>query len=101
MLEEKRPEEAAIECDQAGAILDAHPELTGLPHVLLGLRGAVAWRRGDHDEGERLLNAAIAALEAAGHPTDTIPLLYQLRDLHQSRQSRAEAVRVMARRWTC
>jgi class 3 adenylate cyclase/tetratricopeptide (TPR) repeat protein len=91
------PDDAAAECDQVGATLDAHPELIGLPDVLLGLRGAVAWRRGDYAEGERQLVAAIAALEAGGHTLDTVPLLYELRDLYQAQQWRAKAVGVMAR----
>jgi len=92
----RRPDEAEVECDRAGAILAAHPELKGLPDVLNGLRGAIAWRRGDVATGEQRLGAAITALEAGHYPLDTVPLLYELRDLYQAQQSRAKAVLVMS-----
>jgi class 3 adenylate cyclase len=92
-----RIDEAAAECDRAGAILDSHPGLAGLADLLSGLRGAIAWRRGDFEAGEQRLEDTIAALEAGRHPLDTVPFLYELRDLYQARQSRAKAVLVMAR----
>ena len=78
------------------AILGAHPGFTGLPDVLTGLRGAIAWRRGDFEAGEQNLNTAIAALKAGRYPLDTVPFLYELRDMYQAQQSRAKAVFVMA-----
>jgi class 3 adenylate cyclase/tetratricopeptide (TPR) repeat protein len=89
--------EAAAQCDSATAILDNHPALSGLSDLLNGLRGAIAWRRGEFQEGENRLNAAIAALEAGRYPLDTVPFLYELRDLYQKQESRAKAVVVMAR----
>jgi class 3 adenylate cyclase len=89
-------DQAEQECNLAAADLDAHPELRGLPDVLDGLRGAIAWRRGDVATGEQRLKAAIAALEAGRFPLDTVPFLYELRDLYQAQQSRARAVLVMS-----
>ena len=97
LLAASRIDEAAAECDRATAILDNHPALTGLSDVLNGLRGAIAWRRGEFEAGENRLNATIAALEAGRYPLDTVPFLYELRDLYQSQQSRAKAVVAMAR----
>src|SRR5262249_29281301 len=37
---------AAEECDQAAGILETVPQLTGLSEILIGLRGAIAWRQG-------------------------------------------------------
>jgi class 3 adenylate cyclase/tetratricopeptide (TPR) repeat protein len=92
-----RIDEAAAQCDSAAAILDNHPWLAGLSVVLNGLRGAIAWRRGDFQAGQERLNATIAALEAGRYPLDTVPFLYELRDLNQAQQARAEAVVAMAR----
>jgi class 3 adenylate cyclase/tetratricopeptide (TPR) repeat protein len=90
-------DEASQECDRAEQVLGTQPEPAGLRDVLDGLRGAVAWRSGDLEEGEGRLKAAIAALEAGRYPLDTIPFLYELRDLYQAQGSRARAVTVMAR----
>jgi class 3 adenylate cyclase/tetratricopeptide (TPR) repeat protein len=95
-LSASRIDEAAAECDRAQPILDEHPELAGLRHRLNGLRGAVAGRRGEFDVGEQRLQAAINGLEAGRYPLDTVPFLYDLRDLYQAQQSRAKAVVVMA-----
>jgi class 3 adenylate cyclase len=97
LLAENRIDEAAAECDQAATILDVHAGLTGLPDLLNGLRGAIAWRRGEFDAGEQRLKAAIAALEGGRYPLDTVPFLYELRDLYQAQQSRAKAVLTMGR----
>jgi class 3 adenylate cyclase len=92
-----RLDEAEAECDRAAENLGAHPELAGLPDLLNGVRGAIAWRQGDFESGENRLTSAIAALEAGRFPLDTVPFLYELRDLYQAQQSRAKAVVVMAR----
>ena len=63
----------------------------------IGLRGAIAWRRGDHEAGKRKLDEAIAALEKYDRMIDAIGLLYELRDLHQSRGETAKSVTVMGR----
>lgn len=63
----------------------------------LGLRGAVAWRRGDYDEGKLKLDEAIGSLEKADRMIDAIDLLYELRDLHQSRGETAKSVTAMGR----
>jgi tetratricopeptide (TPR) repeat protein len=70
-------------------------ETQGLPSTLLGLRGALARRRGDFPEGERLLRQAIAGLEGQGQNLDTLPFLYELRDLYQEHRKAPEAVKVM------
>jgi class 3 adenylate cyclase len=78
-------------------LLEANPKIHGLHDALIGLRGAIAWRRGDQDGGERWLNEAIVALERHRQPLDTIPFLYELRDLHQARGDTTRAVEVMTR----
>ena len=57
----------------------------------------IAGRRGEFAEAERLLDQAVEAFRQADAALDTIPWLYELRDLHQARGSRAKAVVVMAR----
>jgi class 3 adenylate cyclase len=92
-----RLDEAATACDQAEAILGAHLVAPGPADILTGLRGALAWRRGDIPLGESLLAKAVAALERSYHAMDTVPFLYELRDLYTRRGDLAEAVRVMTR----
>jgi class 3 adenylate cyclase len=92
-----RVDEAAAACSLAQERLASVPAEHGLHQVLTGLRGAIAGRRGEAEQGERLLTGAIEALGRAGSALDTVPLLYELRDLHQARGSRARAVGVMAR----
>ncbi len=97
LISADRLDEAGAECDRAAAILGDNPELKVLPDVLNGLRGALAWRRGDAEAGEDRLNSAIAALGAGRYLLDTVPFLYELRDLYQAQQSQTKAVCVMAR----
>jgi class 3 adenylate cyclase len=92
-----RLDQAAAACDHVATLLDQNPAIHGLPDVLGGLRGAIAWRCGDLVEGERLLTQAIESLSRRNLSLDTIPLLYELRDLYQSRCDTARAVGVMAR----
>lgn len=89
--------EAAAECGQAAELLGRHPKVHGLPDLLAGLRGAVAWRQGETETGERLLSEAIDALGRQNQAQDTIPLLYELRDLYQHHGETARAVKVMTR----
>jgi class 3 adenylate cyclase len=96
-LATSRLDEATAACDRMAALLDQHPAIHGLPDALVGLRGAFAWRRGDPAEGQRLLTQAIEALIRQNQPLDTIPFLYELRDLHQHRGETARAVEAMAR----
>jgi class 3 adenylate cyclase/tetratricopeptide (TPR) repeat protein len=96
-LAEGRLDEAAADCDRTAALLDRNPAIHGLPDVLGGLRGAIAWRRGDLVVGERLLAEAIESLSRQNQSLDTIPFLYELRDLYQSRGDKARAVGLMAR----
>jgi class 3 adenylate cyclase len=88
------------EADQARAELEARlgqlPPSHGLHHAHLGLRGAIAIRLGEFAEAERLLELAIDAFRQDDAALDTIPWLYELRDLHQIQGSRAKAVSVMA-----
>lgn len=95
-LAANRLPEASDACDQIAELLDQNPGAQGLRDVLTGLRGAVAWRRGDALEGERQLAEAIESLNR-GSRLDAIPFFYELRDLHQSRGDTARAVTLMAR----
>jgi class 3 adenylate cyclase len=95
-LAANRLDEAGAACKQAAALVEQHGSIHGLSHFLAGLRGALAWRKGDTAEGERALQDAIASLRQQGHALDTIPLLYELRDLHQCNGQIAQAVKVMA-----
>ncbi len=90
-------EGTAAACDLLAALLAEHPDVHGLGASLRGLRGAVAWRRGDPQQGERLLKEAVDSLEAQKHATDTIRYLYGLRDLYQAQGDTAHAVQVMVR----
>jgi tetratricopeptide (TPR) repeat protein len=67
LLADGKTDEADRECDQAQALLEANPDLVGLPDLLRGLQGAIGWRRGDHAGGEQQLTAAIDALEAGNY----------------------------------
>ncbi len=96
-LETNQADKAAASCGEAAKLLEQHPSIHGLSDFLAGLRGTLAWRNGDSVQGERLLNQAIDSLCQQGHPLDTIPLLYELRDLHQRAGQIAQAVKVMAR----
>jgi class 3 adenylate cyclase len=90
-----RPGEAAEACRRLEDLLGRHPQLAGLEDVAAGVRGALAWAGGDYDGGERLLRGAVAGLRRKNHALDTIPFLYQLRDLHQRRGTLDRAVAVM------
>lgn len=76
--------------------LESLPEMHGLRAGLDGLQGCLAWRDGEHDRGEQLLKSAIGTLRQRSQPLDTIPFLYELRDLYQSRDEMARAVAVMS-----
>ena len=67
----------------------------GLVAAREGLEGALAWRHGDLEEGERLLRQTIVSLQELGLSLDTLPLLYELRDLHQKRGDISKAATVM------
>jgi class 3 adenylate cyclase/tetratricopeptide (TPR) repeat protein len=73
--------------------IDGHEELTA---VLGGIHGALAWRRGDREQGEQLLRSAIETLNERGLSRETIPLRYELRDLYQAADDLGQAVKVMA-----
>jgi class 3 adenylate cyclase len=89
-------DEAATACDRAAQQL-AKVSDQGLAEALRGLNGALAWRRGEVEHGERLLEEAVAALDQQDMALDTIPYLYELRDLYQSQNHKAKTVRTMAR----
>jgi class 3 adenylate cyclase len=90
-------DEAEAAADRAAALLSANPWIAGLADILTGIRGAIAWRRGDPDLGQRLLDQTIAALERRQQPLDVVPFLYELRDLYKGRGDTAQAVAVMTR----
>ncbi len=96
-LSRRRLTESESACDQAAAILTSFPNLREVANLLRGIRGAIAWRNGDHETGEAELEASVAVLQAGGYPIVTIEILYQLRDFYQERGARAKAVEVMAR----
>lgn len=87
------------EAESSGArlaeLFEKHPEAQGLADLLTGLQGALAWRRGTHEEGERLLRQAIASLRQKQYAADTIPFLYELRDLYLRQGETARAVAIM------
>jgi class 3 adenylate cyclase len=87
---------AAAAAGEVEARLQPTPQGGALADALCGLRGAIAWRRGDPAAGERLLEEAAAALQARDYPHDTVYYLYDLRDLHQRQGRTPAAVRVMA-----
>jgi class 3 adenylate cyclase len=94
LIQRRRFEEAA---PLLQARLADHADLGPLHAALAGLRGALAGRLGNPAEGERLLSEAIAQLQRGGADLDTLPFLYELRDLHQRRGDTAGAVRAMSR----
>ncbi|HZY87797.1 MAG TPA: adenylate/guanylate cyclase domain-containing protein [Gemmataceae bacterium] len=77
-------------------LLERFAELRDLGEGPDGLRGALAWRRGDFDGGALLLRRAVDGLRRKGHALDTIPWLHELRDLHQRQGLPARAVAVMS-----
>ena len=91
-----RLDEAAASCDQAATLLEQHGSIHGLSDSLTGLRGGLAWRQGDAAQGERLLTQAIESLRQHDQPLDTIPLLYELRDLYQRQRQTVRAVKAMS-----
>ena len=90
--------EADAECDRAAAILDAHPGLIGLPDAPQRppRRDRLAARR-LRGRRERISTPPSPRWRPAAIRLDTVPFLYELRDLYQAQQSRAKAVLVMAR----
>jgi class 3 adenylate cyclase len=87
---------AATAASRLAEVLGRLPGVRGLPAALSGLRGALASHRGDNAEGERLLRETTETLKGGGFELDTLPWLYELRDLYQRQGKTAEAVRVMA-----
>jgi class 3 adenylate cyclase len=94
---------ASAELDQAeraftelADLVAAQPTLAGMTHWLTGLRGALTSRRGDFASGAVLLHQAIDGLKGTGQPLETIPFLYELRDLYQAQGTLDKAVAVMA-----
>jgi class 3 adenylate cyclase len=96
-LAEGRTDDAEAEADRMAELLSQKPDLRGLPSALLGLRGAIAGQRQGFAEGERLLRQAIDELLRDRFDLDTLPWLYELRDLYQRQNRTREAVQTMAR----
>ena len=88
---------AEAACGRMAKLLEANPKIHGLAEALTGLRGAIAWRRGDLDAGKRLLTDAIEGLDRRNQPLDAVPLLYELRDLRQARGDTAQVVEAITR----
>jgi class 3 adenylate cyclase len=82
---------------QMATLLGRHDQVPALRDALRGLRGAIAWRRGDLAEGERQLGEAVEGLRQKQADLDTVPFLYELRDLLHRQGRTPEAVKVMAR----
>jgi class 3 adenylate cyclase len=91
-------EAAREEAVRLAALLAEPPPPRGLPSALLGLRGAIAARAGGEAvaDGEALLRRAVAELRRDGFGLDTLPWLYELRDLSQRLGRTADAVAAMA-----
>lgn len=89
--------DAAQQTIQALAdLVEGEPRIQELSATLQGLRGETAWRQGDQSRGEQLLHEAVAACRQRHADLETVPFLYELRDLYQQQGRTPEAVRVMA-----
>jgi len=77
--------------------LEQMPSLEELAAIVDGLRGAVAWRRGKYQAAQNLLESTNATLVTQQHALDTIPFLYELRDLHSAQGKMSDAVAVMSK----
>lgn len=71
--------------------------LTELSAIVQGLQGATAWRRGDFKAAERMLQSTNERLLSQQHSLDTIPFLYELRDMHCAQHNMANAVAAMSK----
>jgi class 3 adenylate cyclase len=91
-----RTREAEAVLDKTSPLL-ASLSLPGLGEKLIGLRGVLAWRGGDPALGEQLLVQAIDVLRKRQLFQETIPFLYDLRDLYYEQKDTGRAVAVMAR----
>jgi len=76
--------------------LDQTSGLTELSAILQGLEGATAWRRGEYQSAQEMLQSANSLLRSQQHPLDTIPFLYELRDMHCAQNDMASAVAAMS-----
>lgn len=97
LVAERKLDEAGREAEGAAAILARHAHPPSLDAALLGVQGALAGRRGDVAAGLGRLSEAVARFEQLHEPLDTIPLLYEIRDLEQQRGNLAGAVAAMSR----
>jgi class 3 adenylate cyclase len=95
-LASDRIDDAASAADALAARLTQMSRPGDLSAALDGVRGAIAGRRGQGAEGEAQLLRAIEVLRNRRADLDTLPLLYELRDLYQCQGKTAEAVRVMS-----
>jgi class 3 adenylate cyclase len=77
--------------------LDGERGLSGMADLLTGVNGCIARRRGDVARGEQLLGQAVDRMGDTEMALDSIPYLYELRDLYYSDGRMDLAVRVMAR----
>jgi class 3 adenylate cyclase len=91
-----RLDEATSACDQTASCLAQYPGARGLPDAHLGLRGALAARQGHPEQGERMLQQANQGLVRQGLTLETIPYLYELRDLYETQGRKSQAVQTMA-----
>src|SRR5262249_30822152 len=95
-LAKDRLDEATAAADRLEGCLPTLTYSTPFPASLVGLRGGIAGR-GCLAVGEPLLRDAINRLQAGGFELETLPWLYELRDLYQRNNRTPDAVRVMAR----
>ena len=91
-----RLDEAADQLERVPPLLARLPNLSGLNETLAGLRGVLAWQRGD-PQGEAMIALAIEAMRQRQLFLDTVPFLYDLRDLYHQQKDTTRAVAVMAR----
>ena len=94
-----RLDEAAAAVERAGPLVASLP-LPGLAETLLGLRGVLTWRRGPTRPWASSCLTRPSACSQHQLFQDTVPFLYDLRDLYHARKDTGRAVAVMARRWT-
>jgi class 3 adenylate cyclase len=96
-LEMGQTEKAAAACEQIEHLLSQDGTRPfGLRESLVGLRGILLGRAGQTRAAEPMLREAIDGLRRLHLLHDTVPLLYELRDLLHAEGRTAEAVQTMA-----
>jgi class 3 adenylate cyclase len=92
-----RLDAASAQVENAMPLVDLLARRPGLAEMVQGLQGVVAWQQGDPAGGESRIVQAIESLRRSQLFTQTVPFLYDLRDLYYQQKDTARAVSVMAR----